>query len=386
MSAHSRQVSNNLLVLGVTKVTDSYPHVKYRLKMMEELWGENYREIIVDLAGSTGFGADSKRSLTGKLIKLWQMVGGHVKVLWRYWRQPASRVYIPYPGIFLAWLLSWLPAHRRPHVVLDAFISIYDTVVYDRQLIGAETIRAKLLYGIELRAFEMCEKLLVDTEENARYYADLFRLDPQKITPLPLNIPPLGICRRSSGDGKLRVLFVGTFVPLQGTQVIADAAWILRSNPRIEFVIIGDGQDASYLDHILEENELPNLTWHRGQFSTDFIQAETAKAQVCLGIFSGNEKSDRVLPYKIYYYLAMGMPVVTAQTNLVKKICSKTDPSPIQMIPAGNAKALADCLVQQLADPDQLVERARAAIDVYEAQLSSTVIKKQLYELFSEDA
>src|SRR3546814_3440847 len=58
-----------------------------------------------------------------------------------------------------------------------------------------------------------------------------------------------------------KVLFIGTFVPLQGTTLIAQAIDALREHEDLEFLIIGDGQQAEEAARWLHAH--PRLTWWR---------------------------------------------------------------------------------------------------------------------------
>ena len=68
-------------------------------------------------------------------------------LIWNYLRAPAHKVVmVAYPGILDILVVSLLARARGAKIVLDAFISIYDTVVIDRQLIRSSSFAAKLLY------------------------------------------------------------------------------------------------------------------------------------------------------------------------------------------------------------------------------------------------
>ncbi len=64
----------------------------------------------------------------------------------------------------------------------------------------------------------------------------------------------------------------------------------------------------------IESSASTKVTWHRGHYPTDFVVEQIRNADLCLGVFGAGEKTQRVLPYKLYYYLALAMPVVTASS------------------------------------------------------------------------
>jgi hypothetical protein len=54
-----------------------------------------------------------------------------------------------------------------------------------------------------------------------------------------------------------------------------------------------------------------NLEWHREWCSLEQLAGHVKDATVCLGVFGGAGKASRVLPYKLYYYLAAGKAVLS---------------------------------------------------------------------------
>lgn len=381
-------------VLGVTQVSDSYPNVKYKLAALERLLGDDYVEYVVPLDKT-----DSSRGFfsalgSSRLILAWRIIAGHTKVFFYSLRRRAKSVYVCYPGIFVAiWLGLPFMRRRYPVMYLDAFISLYDTIVCDRRLLSEGNIFAKLLYRLEKRAFKSATLVIVDTPENALYYSELFGIPQERFRAIPLCIPPLRSARAKADDKlakRIRCVFVGTFVPLQGVRTIVDAAKILSDDPEIEIVFVGDGQDASYLQDYLKDSSATNVTWHRGHFPTEFVMKQINEADICLGIFGDGPKAQRVLPYKIYYYLALGMPTITAQTTVTERVLTESRSidahSPLLLVPPGNATALAEALRRLRDDNVKLAGTGRAGTTYFATQLSDKAIDQSLRELVCEDA
>jgi len=187
---------------------------------------------------------------------------------------------------------------------------------------------------------------------------------------------------------KFTCVFIGTFVPLQGIRTITDAALSLSKRKDIRFVLIGDGQDASYLEDRLKEISSQNIVWHRGHFSTEFITEQLSKADISLGIFGNNSKTQRVLPYKLYYSLAMGVPILTSRTKIIKRLCKnnqmKKIPPAFITCRLGDAEDLAHKIEELMRSRDKLNEYRKASRQFYESQLSNGVISSKLRQLFSK--
>jgi glycosyltransferase involved in cell wall biosynthesis len=393
----------SLLALGVTQLSDAYPNIKYKLELLARLKGFDCSEQLCILnnegTDSTSFSASTGHAgICTKLLLGLKILFGHVWLSIHCTLRRPDYIYVTYPGILLTCILA-VPGirKRQSKLYLDAFISLYDTVVNDRKLLPQRHPLARLLFRVEKRAFASATRVLVDTEENALFYSQLFQLPKHQFVPLALSIPELPITKQHGShavtdekaeDPSFRCIFVGTFVPLQGVQVIIDAAKQLQSIPSIEFVFIGDGQDALHLETHLQNETAKNIIWHRGHFVTEFVIREIAAADICLGIFAVNDKTQRVLPYKLYYYLALGMPILTAHTATIDRLLARCkqrhESPPFITTPAGNANALAEQIVALANDQQRVTMQGIIARQFFEHQLSTTVIQQQLLAIFDD--
>jgi len=373
-------------VFGVTQISDSYPNIKYKLTTLQRLLGDQYSEYVMLSTGSVAAKGFFAALDSGLLTLVWRFLVGHIKVFSYSIRNRAESVYVCYPGIVIAvWLGLPFIRKRYPVVFLDAFISLYDTVVMDRKILKESGVLAKILYRLEKRAFEAATVVIVDTPENASYYSKLFGMPSEKFHAMPLCIPPLSVeidKPKEHTSRHVRCIFVGTLVPLQGIRTIVDAVALLEGEPEIDFVCIGDGQDADYLNSYLARTSNPRLTWHRGHYSTDFILQQIRDADICLGIFGDGPKAQRVLPYKIYYYLTLGMPVVTAMTDTAIRILAECQSlgtkRPFLLVPAGDPQSLVNAIRRLRDNPDERVELGASGAEYFHRVLSASAIEQSL--------
>lgn len=277
-------------------------------------------------------------------------------------------LYMPYPSLPLLWLLSWLPASWRPHCIVDAYITLWDTLYQDRQLGRPSGLLSRLLLRAEARALRAAEDIIVDTQANAEHLSHLYRVPRQRIHALPLAIDPQtlpsAVTAGQKNNKRLRVLFIGTFVPLQGTRVIAQAIAALGGRDDLEFVLIGDGQDAECVAPLLDE--LPHVTWLRGWQPAAVLADELARADICLGVFGGEGKAARVLPFKLYMALAAGKAIITQHLYSLPDGCPAIPALTCTASPADLAEA-----ISSLADDPQLRSAlAESARKYFQQELS----------------
>jgi len=198
--------------------------------------------------------------------------------------------------------------------------------------------------------------------------------------PLALN-PRQQMAREDHGideSSDINILFIGTFVPLQGTDVIAQAIHSLRGEDDIKFILIGDGQKADLTARLLQDNS--KTTWLRNWQSSFTLEAHMEDADICLGIFGGDGKASRVLPFKIYSALRSGKTVISQEnfglpygTPNPPMICCKSDPESL---------ASAIRLIAPAHEERQRIEKK--AVEYYEKHLSDSAIAQRWQELLIE--
>ena len=373
MSSVADSPRPKVIILGIHGASEGYPNVLYRLKYLRE----SRQFDVVDISVAAWTHEGHRASLPRRAVRT---LTAHLMLLRQLARAPsADLVYVPYPAVFVVNLLLLLRGRTKGwRVVTDAFISVYDTVVNDRRLVGDRHPLARLLYWMERRAYERSDLIIVDTPENAAFLRQSFGLSPEKVAAVPLSTneidySPSDYCPHA---GPTRILFIGTFVPLHGVQTIIEAAARLRDRPDIEFRIIGDGQHATEAERLITLHR-PNLTWLRDWHTASQLADEIRAADVCLGIFGDTDKAQRVCPLKIYAYAAIGRAIITGQTEWLKNAMVELEQPPVASVPIGNAKALADSIVELAENPSLRATLAEASRTYYRAALSNQVVNKQ---------
>jgi glycosyltransferase involved in cell wall biosynthesis len=296
----------------------------------------------------------------------------------RQTRRLSGPVYVPYPSIFFLFWSSFVPARWRPSCIADAYLSIWDSMFQDRNTAASGSLGSKVLHWVEGRALRAAAVVLVDTEGNRDFLAREFALDRERIRSLPLAIEQEPFLQQRAkppnSAGKIRVLFVGTLIPLHGIATILEAIRILRDDVRFEFRLVGDGQESGLVRRFVQEHVAANLTWISEWQSLAQIAEEIAEAHVCLGVFGGEAKAARVLPFKVYMYLAAGRPVVSQAAYSVPH---DVPAAPIDKVCAGDGTALAEAIVK-LASDTELQERiAGASARFFDDWLANACVERR---------
>ena len=225
----------------------------------------------------------------------------------------------------------------RTPITLDHLVSACDTAV-DR---GATPGRlTRLLERLDRWAVNAADIPCVDTEEHRARVCDAAR---DRAVVVPVGAPDDWFYPPAPPvSERIRVVFFGSFTPLQGAPVIGGALRLLAGDERFEFTMIGRGQD--YDATRAAAGEAGNVEW------VDWVEPEelpfvVSSHDVCLGIFGTGAKALRVVPNKVFQGAAAATAIVTSDTGPQRLALADA----AAYVPAGDAAALAEEL-SKLAD------------------------------------
>jgi glycosyltransferase involved in cell wall biosynthesis len=294
-------------------------------------------------------------------------------------------VYVPYPSVFFLFWASFLPARWRPECIVDAYISIWDSLVRDRSGARLESLFSRTLKWIEGRGLRAAAVVLVDTQASEDLMVAQFDLQPSKVRSIPLAIDESSLWKPSNHalpicQKKIKILFVGTLIPLHGIDVILSAIELLLLDSRFEFRIIGSGQLQGSLENFIQLHQGPSIIWIREWASLSKIAEEIKSADICLGVFGGNGKAGRVLPLKMYMYLALGRACIS-QSSLSTP--AGVAIPPIVAIAPSNAGALATAISELADDPAKRNHLAQAGYVFYKQNLGNSRVTTKWLELLT---
>jgi glycosyltransferase involved in cell wall biosynthesis len=248
---------------------------------------------------------------------------------------------VGYPGQFDLWSAR---RHGLP-VVFNAMVSLYDTFVEDRERFRDGSLPASALRRLDRSAFRAADLVVSDTRANAEFMAELAGIDEVAVCYLGAEEKLFRPTWQRGED--FHVLFVGKPAPLHGLDVILEAA---RRLPDVPFRVVGTGQVTHLLD--ARPPNVEHVPWVEYERVTD----EYARAGCALGIFGSSGKAHRVIPHKTFQALAVGTPLITADTVAARELLVDGRDS---LLVERTADALAAAIVSLRDDPE-LAERIGA--------------------------
>lgn len=304
---------------------------------------------------------------------------------------------VGFPGqeaMFLARFLT-----RKP-IIFDAFTSHYEGYILDRKYFSSKSLRAKYYRFLDKWSCKLADLALLDTNAHIDFFVSEFGLPKEKFRRIFVGtdsdifyprdfektedkflVYPVrsreGSQRASASFG---VHFHGHYIPLQGVKYIIQAAKILEKE-NIIFNLIGCGQTFENDRRLAKELKLKNVNFIE-PVPYAKLPDYMARADVCLGIFGDSPKTDLVIPNKVYEALAMGKPVITANTSAIRELL--TDRVNILLCPKADPKSLAEKILFIKNNQDFAKKTAQNGRRIFEQKLKEEILAAELIKYIDE--
>jgi glycosyltransferase involved in cell wall biosynthesis len=256
---------------------------------------------------------------------------------------PVDAVVAGYPAQLDAPFAAACARARGAPLVVDAMISLSDTLLGDRRRVGR--LAGASLEWLDRFAVRRADLLITDTDAHAAYFASRFGARADRTGVVHVGAEPDLFARAPEQPGGVHALFYGKLSPLHGLETVLAAA---RTSGAPPVRLIGDGQLRPWLDAELSRDRPPGLE-HLSWVPYEQLGSELAAAAICLGIFGASEKAQRVVPNKVYQAMAVGRPIVTADTPGAREALKDGESG--LFVPAGDPAALAAAMTRLAADP-----------------------------------
>lgn len=210
-------------------------------------------------------------------------------------------------------------------VIIDFFISVYDTMVNDRKKIPKKSIPASLCKWLDKACIKSSKKVICDTNAHGDYFAEEFKVDRRKIKTMYLKADeslyyPRPQIKPDELKDKYVVLYFGSVLPLQGVEVIMDALKQLRYEEQIYFYFVGPIKDN--IEKVYADN-IEYIQWLPQEELAEYI----SRADLCLAGHFNKEigKARRTIPGKAYIYELMQKPMILGDNPATHELFEEDD-------------------------------------------------------------
>lgn len=207
-------------------------------------------------------------------------------------------------------------------IIVDFYISFYDSVVFDHKKYDSNSKKAQRFLKIDRNAANNARVLTFLNKSEMNLYLNRIGIRSELVN---YEIIPLVIPNREKkaqldffkGKRKtMNICWVGTYIPLHGIDKIIEAVNILsNTNCDIHFYFWGNSNEAArgYIEKVKKlkiDNYVSfiNDKWGNMEEWENFI---VKNCDISLGVFGDSTKSKTVLPNKVIDGIVFKTPVIT---------------------------------------------------------------------------
>lgn len=269
-------------------------------------------------------------------------------------------------------------------IILDAFLSTYDTMCFDRRKFKPSSLGGRFFYWLDKHSCELADRVLLDTNSHIDYFVETFGLNRGKFERVFVGADEsIFYPREASGENdKFKVVYYGTYHPLQGIEYIIKAAKTLESYEDIEFKVVGKGPEWGRIMKLARESNVRNVEFIDCVLY-ERLPLEIAKADLCLGgHFSDIGKARRVIAGKTFQFIAMGKPVIVGDNPANRELFK--DRRNALMCEMANADALAEAILELRNNVSLREKIAEEGYKVFNNHCTTKSIGTQIKEIMAE--
>lgn len=276
--------------------------------------------------------------------------------------------------------------HRIP-LVFDPLISAYDKQVNEKHKFAADSAKARKLLAWESRLFKLPDWLIADTEGHADYFHATHGVARERIRVIPVGAEEALFTPqpwpRKPADAPLELVFFGTFIGLQGVDVLARAI-LQYDGPPTHWRLIGEGPMKADCERLLAPlvgASGPSRVSFEGWGPLAELPGRLASADAILGIFGTSDKALRVIPNKVYQGLAIGRAVLTAATPAFVPELRADEDHGVFWAEPGDPGSICEAALRLHRRRDELASQGNEARVNYELHYSNRAIAQVLREI-----
>jgi len=217
--------------------------------------------------------------------------------------------------------------HRE--YVLDMHDLAHSSSRYGDLPLGGAVQRA--IHGIETRAVTSAAEIVVVSENMRTLVCEELGLDPNAVTVIPNGYDAATVepyRTEETVDG--RVAFLGTLHPKLDTDAIFEIAELDEVE---EMIVIGDGAKREELEREKVERGLLDLEIY-GRLPDEEAFPLLARAEVAINPQTQSSLQEASSPVKLFYYAALGLPMVVTSGPSVAAELSEADAAEV-VAPSG---------------------------------------------------
>jgi glycosyltransferase involved in cell wall biosynthesis len=221
----------------------------------------------------------------------------------------------------------WAAKLFNKKLIVEMYISLYDTLVRDRKYLEDESKEAKICRQKDILALTKSDYIIHTSSQELNYWKKFLgiNIEQNKVFIAPIcSVSSLVLKRSFMQDGILKICWWGSFIPLHGLDNILQAMKILQQR-EVKFTCNLFGVDNHSFPQYAEKVQLaqlePNVVLRKDLSFVDgsLPQYLVDNCDLALGIFGNTDKALNAVPNKLIEALSMGIPTLTMNSPALKE-------------------------------------------------------------------
>lgn len=261
------------------------------------------------------------------------------------------------PPIFQAasaWFVSLIS--RKPFLL--EVRDLWPEFAVDMKVLTNPTIIG-LARWLERFLYARATHILVNSPAYKKYLLDKGLLE-KKVTFIPYgtdvemfnpNVDGTVIRKKLGLDDKFVVVYAGAFGQANDIYTVLRAADRLRNEPKIQFVLFGDGKERVRIEREAQRIELKNVTF-AGVHPKKEMPFVLASSDVCLAILQNIMMFRTTYPNKVFDYMAAGRPTVLVIDGVIRDVIEASRGG--VFVEPGDDESLANTILELSRDPERV--------------------------------
>jgi len=287
--------------------------------------------------------------------------------------------------------LGWykLAVFFKKRIVVDFYISMYDSYVLDRKIVEPGSKEAVALMERDSFLMKAGNPTIFLNNTELDYYTSIVGSSQRQIKYkiIPLCIEPRSIAKLpyfNSLNAVPMICWWGSYIPLHGLEKVIEMAAILKNKGfAFKLMLFGNSDKlATPYNQLIEKNNLTDLLTIRNDFSfangklEEFLESE---CDLSLGNFGDSDKAKKVFINKIGDAFAMKIPVLTMETEALKELVNINEDVFISL---NEPESMAEKILQIFQNKSQALKIAENGYSRYNSQFSVKQYFNNLNEVY----
>jgi len=260
--------------------------------------------------------------------------------------------------------------------------------IYPDIALATGDIKSRFLLGLLERAnraaYAAAETIIVLGRDMERRMlgkgipSEKIAIIPNWVDVQAMRTPAHSAMREKFGE-RFVVMYSGNLGLSQGLEAVLEAAWRLRDDQRLLFVLIGEGARKTWLQEEARRKGLANVWFLPYQPKARLGDSLTAADLHLIPLMPG--AAGCMVPSKVYGILAAGRPFVAMMEDYADVACLASEHRVGFVTPPGDVDGLVAAIGSAMQNPAQLKEMGRRARRLAEEQFERRVVTRRFAQL-----